>query len=172
MDSRLPKLFFLVLAVYAAIHFSSYYPQLPAVVASHFSARGAANGWQAKSVFFGTFITMAVLAAMIAFGVPRIVAAMPVHLINLPNKDYWFAREHLAETQESLNTYFAWFGCALYLILILTFDYALQYNLRPENPPDVSRVWCVLSGFTAFMVVWIVRLYTRFGRVPRQNVRS
>jgi uncharacterized membrane protein len=172
MQSRLPKYLFLVLAAYAAIHFSSHYAQLPGVVASHFDARGVANGWQVKSAFFGVFVGVSVLAAVIGFGVPRIIAVVPAQLINLPNKDYWLAPEHLAETLEFLSTYFAWFGCAIYLILILTFDYALQSNLHPENPPDVSRMWYILAGFLVFMAVWITRMFTRFGRVPQQNVRS
>jgi uncharacterized membrane protein len=167
MQSRLPKLLFLVLAAYAAIHFSSYYSQLPGVVASHFDARGVANGWQVKSAFFGTFIGVGVLAAVIGFGVPRIIAALPAQLINLPNKDFWLAPEHLAMTLEFLSTYFAWFGCAIYLILILTFDYALQSNLHPENRPDVSRMWYILAGFGAFMIVWITRLLMRFLRPPQ-----
>jgi uncharacterized membrane protein len=166
MHSRLPKFLFLVLAAYAAIHFPSHYSQLPGVVASHFDARGAANGWQTKSAFFGLFVGVSVLAALIGFGVPRIIAVLPARLINLPNKAYWLAPEHLAETLEFLNTYFAWFGCAVFLIMILAFDYALQSNLHPENPPDVSRMWYLLAGFLAFVVIWIIRMFTRFGRPP------
>jgi uncharacterized membrane protein len=166
MQSRLPKLLFLVLAAYAAIHFSSYYSQLPGVVASHFDARGAANGWQTKSAFFGIFVGVSALAAVIGFGVPRIIAVLPVQLINFPNKNYWLAPEHLAETLEFLNTYFAWFGCAVFLIMILAFDYALQSNLHPENPPDVSRMWYMLAGFAVFMIVWTIRGLTRFLRPP------
>ncbi|HVS88135.1 MAG TPA: DUF1648 domain-containing protein [Candidatus Acidoferrum sp.] len=166
MQSRLPKFLFLVLAAYAAIHFSSYYSQLPGAVASHFDARGVANGWQAKSAFFGIFVGVSVLAAVIGFGVPRIIAVVPAQLINLPNKDYWLAPEHLAETLEFLNTYFAWFGCAVFLIMILTFDYALQSNLHPENPPGVSRMCYILAGFAAFMIVWTIRVLTRFLRPP------
>jgi len=169
LDSRLPKLLFVLLALYAAIHFSYYYPRLPDVVASHFNGRGAANGWQTKSAFFGVFVGVSVLAAVIGFGVPRIISVLPAELINLPNKRYWLAPEHLSETMEFLNSYFAWFGCAIFLILILTSDYALQSNLHPEHPPDPSRMWYILAGFLAFMLVWTTRLLMKFLRAPQGN---
>jgi len=169
MHSRFPKFLFLFLAAYAAIHFSADYSQLPEVVASHFDAHGVANGWQTKSAFFAVFVGVTVLAVVVGFGVPRIIEVVPAQLINLPNKRYWLAPEHLAETLEFLNTYFAWFGCAVFLIIILTFDYAVQSNLHPDNPPDVSRMWYLLAGFTTFMIVWITSLLRRFLRSPEDN---
>jgi uncharacterized membrane protein len=167
MNSRLPKFLFVVMALYAAIHFSHSYSQLPDVVASHFDGRGMANGWQTKSAFFWVFLSVSVLAAVLGFGIPRIIAAVPAQLINLPNKRYWLAPEHLAETMEFLNSYFAWFGCAIFLIMILTFDYAIQFNLHPENRSDPARMWYILAGFLAFVVIWIIRMLTKFLRVPR-----
>ncbi len=172
MDSRLPKFLFVLLALYAAFHFSSYYSQLPDVVASHFDGRGMANGWQTKTAFFGVFLSVSVLATVVGFGIPRIIALVPAQLINLPNKRYWLAPDHLAETAEVLNTYFAWFGCAIFLIMILTFDYAIQSNLHPENRPDPSRMWYILTGFLAFVVIWIIRMLTRFLRPPQDGFRS
>ena len=87
---------------------------------------------------------------MIGFGIPRIIASMPPRLINLPNRQYWLAPEHLAETMAFLNAYFAWFGCAVFLIMILTFDYAIHSNLHPDRRPDVSRMWYILAGFFGF----------------------
>lgn len=165
-DARLPKLIFAVLAVGAAIYFSAYYAQMPDVVASHFNGRGVPNGWQTKPAFFGLFAAVSILIAMIGFGIPRIIASVPPRLINLPNKQYWLAPEHLAETMAFLNAYFAWFGCAVFLIMILTFDYAIQSNLHPDHRPDVSRMWYILAGFLTFLVVWIIRMFTRFGRLP------
>jgi uncharacterized membrane protein len=165
-DARLPKLIFAVLAVGAAIYFSTYYSQLPDVVASHFNGRGVPNGWQTKPAFFGLFAAVGVLIAIIGFGIPRIIASVPPQLINLPNKRHWLAPEHLAETMNFLKSYFAWFSCAVFLIMILTFDYAIQSNLHPDHRPDVSRLWYILAGFLAFVVVWIIRMFTRFSRVP------
>lgn len=172
MDSRLPKLIFVLLALYAAIHFSYLYPQLPDVVASHFNGRGVANGWQTKSAFFGVFVGVSVLAVVLGFGIPRIIAVVPAQLINLPNKQHWLAPEHLAETMEFMNAYFAWFGCAIYLIMILTFDYAIQSNLHPENRPDPARMWYALAGLLVFMMAWTGRLLNKFLRVPPGSPRS
>ena len=172
MGSRLPKLSFAVLAAYAAIHFPSYYSKLPDVVASHFNGRGVANGWQTKPAFFTVIVGVSVLAAVIGFGIPRIISAMPPQLINLPNKQHWLAPDHLGETQAFLNNYFAWFGCAVFLVIILTFDYAIKSNLRPENRPDISRMWYILAGFLAFVAVWIIRLLSRFLRTPQERLGS
>ena len=105
MDSRLPKLLFVVLAAYAAIHFSSY-----------------SNGWQTKPLFFGFFVGTLVLTVLIGFVLPRIIPAVPIRLINLPNKYYWLASERRAATAESLSSYFAWFGCTPFLVMILALD--------------------------------------------------
>jgi len=168
-NSRLPRLLFAVLAAYAAIHFPSYYSKLPAVVASRFNGRGVANGWQTKPAFFTVFAGVSVLAAVIGFIIPRIIAAMPPELINLPNKRYWLAPEHLAETMEFLNRFFAWFSCSVFMVIILTFDYAMQSNLHPNHRPDASRIWYLLTGFLLFTTVWITRMFKRFGRPPQDN---
>src|SRR5438105_15016429 len=101
MGSRLPKLSFVAVAANAAIQFPSYYSKLPDVVASQFNRRGMANGWQTKPAFFTVFVGVSVLAAVIGFGIPRIISAMPQQLINLPNKQYWLAPDRLAERKRS-----------------------------------------------------------------------
>jgi uncharacterized membrane protein len=169
MQSRLPKFLFLVLAAYAAIHFSSYYSQLPGVVASHFDARGAANGWQTKSVFLGFFVGAVALASVLAFGVPYIISRTPTKLINLPYKDYWLAPDRRTSTIAFLGRYFAWFGCAILLVIVLTFNYAVQSNLDPAHQPDPVRFWYVLALFGIFTAVWMTRLFVRFSGPSSRN---
>jgi uncharacterized membrane protein len=167
MGGRLPKLIFVLLAAYGVIHFWSYYSQLPEVMASHFDAHGIANGWQSKSAFFSVFIMVGVLAAVLGFVLPRIITRIPAQFINLPNKQYWLSPEHATETQEFLLTFFAWFGCALFVMLISAFDFALQSNLHPESRPDISRLWITLAGFLAFVAVRTIRMISKFLRPPQ-----
>ena len=169
MDSRLPKLCFVLLVLYATLHFSLYYPQLPELVQSHFNAQGAPNGWQTKLVFFSFFVGATVLATIVGFAVPAIIGSLPPELINLPNKGYWLGPEHRAATLEFLNTWFAWFGCAIFLVVLFTFDYAVQSNLHSDHRPDPTRFLYVLGAFLAFTLAWIIRLFLRFFRRPQDN---
>lgn len=169
MHSRLPKLIFVLLMLYAAVHFTAVYPQLPSVVASHFDGRGVPNGWQPKQAFFQVLVVVSVLVAVIGFAIPKIITFLPPQLINLPNKNYWLAPERLAETMAFLNGHSAWFGCALFLFNILVFDYAIQINLNPQHPPSPNRFWYVLAGFLVFVTVSTVRILTKFFRPPKPD---
>jgi uncharacterized membrane protein len=167
--SGLPKLVFILLAVGAAIYFSSYYAELPEVVASHFNARGAPNGWQTKSAFFSVLAGVSVLAAVIGFGIPRFITLLPPEYVNLPNKRYWLAPERNADTMDFLNGYFAWFGCALFAVILATFNFALQANMHPDHRPDTTPLWYILAGFVALTIGGTVRIFKRFGHVPQSN---
>jgi uncharacterized membrane protein len=165
----LPKLVFALLAVGAAFYFSSLYAQLPEVLASHFDARGVANGWQTKSAFFGFLVGVSVLAAVVGFGIPRIISATPPELINLPNKRYWLAPERRAETMDFLNSYFAWLGCALFAVILLAINFAIQANLHPDRRPDATPMWFVLAGFLTFAILGTLRMFKRFGPPSEAN---
>ena len=169
MDSRLPKLIFVLLALYAAVHFWSLYPHLSGVVASHFDGRGVPNGWETKQAFFGVFVAITVLCVLIGFGLTSIIGAVPIQLINLPNKRYWLAPEQRANTLEWLKAYFGWFACGIYVVLIVAFDYAAQSNLHPDHPPSPARMSYVLAGFLAFVITWLVRMFIQFGRMPEKH---
>jgi len=167
LSSRWPKIVFVALAVYAAIHFSSYYQRLPEVVASHFDTHGEANAWQSKPAFFALFIGTLVIATILTFAVPPIIKALPPQLINLPNKNCWLSPEFRAATLDFLSSWFAWFGCAVLVVIILTFNYALQSNLDPAHGPDAAGFWYILAGFGIFTVIWMIRFLKKFARPPQ-----
>jgi uncharacterized membrane protein len=166
MNARLPKLVFGVMVICAAIHFSSYYSQLPAVVASHFDVHGAANGWQTKQAFFVVFAAVTILAAILVFALPELIAIVPRQFVNLPNKEYWLSPERLAASHQFLSAWFAWYGCAVYGVIFVAFDYAVKSNLGLAARPDPALLWYGLAAFGAFTLIWIIRLTLRFARVP------
>lgn len=165
-NARLPRSLFLLLAVCASIYFSHYYPLLPKVVASHFDQHGTANGWQTKERFFEILAGMTVLSAFLVFGIPATIDIMPSQLINLPNRDYWLAPGQRAASMQFLSAFFAWFGCAVYFVIVVAFDYAVQTNLHSPNGSNPARLWYVLIGFMGLMLLGTIRLFVRFGRVP------
>ena len=169
MNARLPKALYLLLAISAGAYFRHYYPLLSQVMASHFDARGIPNGWSSKQAFFGIFAGMTLLAAVLVFGVPKIIAFTPRQLINLPNKEYWLSPEQRAASMEFLSGWFAWFGFAVYAVIVVAFDYAVQNNLQASAGPNPIRLWLMLAFLGVFTVVWTIRLFGRFGRVPRKS---
>ena len=168
-NSKLPRAIFVVLAAFAAIYFWSNYAELPDIVASHFDARGAANGWQPKSVFFAFFAGAVAIAAFLTFGVPAIFSKMPTSMINLPNKEYWLAPERREESLALLNRSFAWFGCAVLVVVTTAVNYAIGQNLHPQGPFGALLLLGVLAGFLLFAITSSIRMLTHFSQISRDG---
>jgi uncharacterized membrane protein len=171
-NARLPRTLFLLTAVCTSIYFSHYYPFLPKVVASHFDLHGTANGWQTRHAFFEVLAGTTALSAFLIFGIPPMIGIIRDQFINLPNKGYWLAPEQRAASIQFLSMWFAWFGYAVYLVIILAFDYAMQMNLHSASGPNPARLWYTLAGLAVFTVIWTIRLFGRFGRLPRTPDRE
>ena len=163
---RLPNSIFLLLVLFGAAQFAYYAPRLPEIVGSHFGASGSVNGWQTKLAFFAMELLMIVLATIIGFAVPRIIASMPISLINLPNKEFWLAPERREETLLYFRAWSAWFGCALLAFLLFVMELAFRANL--QSPPRLNSAAFVpaLIMFILFSVFSTIRLVRRFAKTP------
>jgi len=150
----------LILASVGQILF--YYPQLPEVIASHFTFEGTANGWQPKRAFFGIYSGVLVLLVSIFLGLPLLLDRIPDSLINLPQKQYWLAPERRAETFSFINAQMLMYGNATLGFILVVFQLAIQANLTPQKQLPSAIMLPLLGGYILLCLVWTVRFICKF----------
>jgi len=163
--SRLPRTIFvaIVLAAIAQCVFS--FAQLPETVASHFGPSGAPNGWMSKQAFFAIYAVVIALASVVEVFPARSIAKSSTARINLPNKEYWLAPERRAETMAYFEKFFAWYGCAFLLILVLIMGLAINANLNPPPHLPSGPTLAIIVGFVAFNIAAVVQIFRRFSKI-------
>jgi uncharacterized membrane protein len=168
---RLPQIALVVVFAIAAVQIAYYYPQLPAVVASHFDASGAPNSWTPKSSFFGLFCLIYILYAALFWVLPHLIIVMPPSLINMPNKDYWLAPGRREFTAHAIGDLMLWFGVALTAFLIAVCQLAILANLPGHSGNLGPAIWWLFAIFLAFAFAWLARFALWFRRPTRTVTR-
>jgi len=166
MRTTRPNSIFLALLCFAALQAVYYHRRLPPLLGSHFRQDGSANAWATHPQFFAVELIVIVLAAFVAFGIPRIASLVPPQLMNLPNKEYWLSPERREQTLAYLQSQMAWFGCALLAFLLFVMELVFRANLR--TPPQLNSAALVsaLLAFLLFAAFLIIRLTQHFLRKP------
>lgn len=137
-----------------------YYPNLPEKMASHFNASGEPDGFMSKQGYFGLLGGILGLLILEFTFLPWIIGKMPKQLINMPNKEFWFAEERRAETLNIIRQYFEVFSAALLALFIGINQLAIRANLTGENLS--SQSWLILGAFLIFVIGWLIKFYRRF----------
>jgi len=163
-DTRVPNTLFFVILAMGVLEFFHYFPLLPKTLASHFSGAGHATCWMTRAQFFITFAAAAIPALAIEFFVPPAIAKTTGNRLNLPNKEYWLAPERRAATFTYLQRFFAWYGCAILLLEVITMDLAIRANF--QNPPEISTgpINFAISAFVILSVAAVVAVFRRFSK--------
>jgi serine/threonine-protein kinase len=150
------------------LHLHHFLGRMPARVATHFDGAGTPNGWMPRATLATADFIFLVLVLSISVGSAYLVRALPVSLINVPNRDYWFAPERRRESHARLLRHLLWFSCLLVAFLIGVNHLVFHANLRAGDV-HVSGVQMVvlLASFVTALIAWIARLYRLFPRQPR-----
>jgi uncharacterized membrane protein len=160
--NRFPRLLLSLLLVIATIQTIHYYPRLPVIVASHFGGRGEPNGWSSKQFFFELYWAILALFALLPVGASKLLANMPISLINLPNKEYWLAPERRDETVTDFQCRMSFFSAATMALMIAAIDLALRANLAGDRRFSAATFLMVLAAYATFVIYWLVQLFHRF----------
>jgi uncharacterized membrane protein len=166
-SSKLPSAAFVFLAFVGFLQARMFAATMPPVVATHFGSSGAPNGWQTQSQFFTLEVILLGVCILLAFGIPRLIGALPLSLVNVPNKEYWLAPERREETVAFFKTQFAWFGCAFLAFLLVVNQLVFRANQSQPRHLDNTTFVIAMFAFLAYVAVWTLRLVVHFSRTEK-----
>ena len=86
-----PKLFWLFTLAVLLIQAALIYPELPDQMVTHMNLQGKPDGYGSTDQFLLAFGMAVVLINLMPPLVPLLMKKLPASLVNLPNKEYWFA---------------------------------------------------------------------------------
>ncbi len=158
---RLSRIVLLFLIGIFVAQISYYYPNLPETMASHFNGLGEPDGWMSKQSFI---LLEGVILAVIVFEfalLPLLIEKMPDSLLNLPNKDFWLAKERRAETFLTIRRSFEWFSILLLGLFIEVNQLVFTANINRENLPP-GKMWLIIGAFLFFVAFWLINFTRRF----------
>ncbi len=153
----------LLLFLLACLQVAYYYPQLPEYVASNFAGSGEAQAWTPKRGFFVFSLGILGMIVLLFMGLKALMLKLPASLINIPNRDYWFAPERKAQSISFLGKTFGWIGVGTLAFSVIVLQMVIDANLT--DPPRLSSAFLVV--FAVYMVGmlgtvgWLVRYFFR-----------
>ena len=164
--ARVPQAVFVLLVFLGFLQARNFTAAMPDVMATHFGASGAANGWQSKSQFFVLEFILLCVCLFISFGIPYIISKAPPSLINLPNKEFWLAPVRRDHTLAVFRIQMAWFACALLTFLIVVNQLVFNANQSVPRHLNGAQFTVAMLAFLTFVAIWTLRLIGYFSKTP------
>ncbi len=139
------------------------YDSLPQHVASHFDFQGQPDGWMSRNDLVGFTVGLGIFMPAVLVGLMASAGRIPVHLVNLPNRDYWLAPERRKETSSVLLYYALWFASMNVLFVTGVHWLVVQANKAGGSQHlDETGIVIVLGGFLLGSGLWIGLLKRQF----------
>jgi uncharacterized membrane protein len=141
--------------------------QLPARVASHFDASGAANGFLSQDAYRMFMLVIVVVVPIALYWLPRRLFQLPDARINIPNADYWLTPQRRNATIDYLSGRASFF--AGFLLVFLCYVHWLVVRANALTPPVLSSQW-FLVGLAIFLIatmIWVISMVGHFRNAPR-----
>ena len=148
----------------AFVYFTS--DSLPPIVASHFVAGGAANGFMPRATYVRFMAVLVIVLPLFIAFMAGLSGALPSRFVNLPNRDYWLAPERQAETLAYLRRHGTRFGALLAVFLCFVHWLVLRANaLQPPHFPE-SLFFAGMAVFVVALIAWLGSFVAHFRRSP------
>ncbi len=167
MNLRQAWTVYLISLLVAAMHLTWARNVLPAEVASHFVASGAADGWSSRDGFILGYGAVMAFTALIFAGLARLFPRLPSSAFNVPHRDYWLAPERRAATLAAVTASYLQVGTATSLFLVGIMHATVTANRQIVGEPRLPGwFWVLFSVYVVGVLAWAALLVRRYSRVP------
>ncbi|MGA9422856.1 MAG: DUF1648 domain-containing protein [Rhodanobacteraceae bacterium] len=164
MKSLRGTLLFVLALACAAIFVFVTGAGMPELVAAHFDASGAPDGFMPRSVYLGFVIAMIVVAPLLLVLPLYLASSGSGARLNLPRKDYWLHPERRARTVAYLRAQAQFF--AVLVVCFLAYVHWLVVGANTRQPPLLSAdaMSAGLAVLAVAGIIWLALLYGHFKR--------
>jgi uncharacterized membrane protein len=152
---------FYSLVVLAIIQIVYYYPQMPAVLASHFDGLGVPNDWLGKNGFFGLYLAIILMLIAVFVFAPRWSVARARFSMKIPNREFWLAPERVEQTRGFLRRQMMIMGVVHLALAVFAVQLALLAKLDQHPRLHSSIGWALLLYFI-FLIAWLIHFFLHF----------
>ena len=158
----------LILLVGAALQLRHYYPLMPDRMATHFGSSMEADGWSSKQSFFLMYALVEAGMLLILLIPVFFSKRLPVSMVNVPNRDYWFAPQRSEETWVKVSTFSLWMAALTLGFLIVVAEATFRANLAGTAVPTLGPLFFWGLGiYLAVVAVGTIYFCRHFLRIPR-----
>ncbi len=154
---------FNALVVFSIVQTAYYFPQMPAVVASHFDGLGAPNAWSGRVGFFGLYLAMIALVVVVFAYTPKWAERRPRFGMKIPHADYWLAPERIEATRAYFREQMRLIGVVHLLLAIYVMQLAILANFA--DPPRLHpSIVGALALYFIVLIAWLINFHRHFRR--------
>ncbi|HEX2218237.1 MAG TPA: DUF1648 domain-containing protein [Gemmatimonadales bacterium] len=165
------KMAFWILATGLVVVLAATFDLLPPVVASHFDAAGAPNGWSSRRVHSLVILMIGVGLPLMIVGLVRFLTRSGPEGLNIPAREYWTRPEHGGEAVRRVRAYMWWLGGVMAGTALVVHVLVLAANR--SQPPHLRNdlMYLMLAAVLLVIGVWALGWY-RLLRPPGQAERQ
>jgi hypothetical protein len=139
---------------------------LPGVVASHFIAGGAADGFMPRDRYTAFMLALVVFVPALLRLAASLAARLPVRLVNLPNKQYWLAPERKAATLAAIARFGTWASYATLTLLCAVHWLVVRANSAHPAHLDEAPLIGLVAVYFVVLFGAMLAVLGRFFRAP------
>ena len=153
----------LITVIIGIAHIAYYHPRLPEKIAIHFNAQGEADGFASRNVNTALMVGLQTGMAAFLFGIGFLIRLLPASLINVPNREYWFAPTRKQESAVKMRTGLLVMAIGTQLFLVGNNHLTVLHNL---GHPGMWWFWPLFVVYLVFIVGFCIWLTAAF-RLPK-----